>query len=360
MRTLATVLLCVLLLAGCSSTPASPTAPPTTTPSAAVSETPTPTPTPTATQEQETGESAPAAPFGGSCEAAFGDGPLAALTDLPVSEVSPWLDIDNIIFRQGGGLVCTSSEQKGTFVQLAVIAANAVDSVDQSVTCVKGGLEWGPKNACFTEVVQNGFRLSGVIAFRSGSLAANTPKAQALVDGFTGAAAGSTAPPTPIPADGAWQLPLNCSGIDAALDEKSEFKNKYMKAGHGRGGTDVFVPPAITEFVGSYDEPLSYCGWHGTKALSEKQLAAGGIDYFVFTAAGGAAWAFDEIRASYDTTEISIPGVERAMLVDETSYGNYIYVADGPNLIYGGWTDGDGADRYAGLAKVVNLLNEDS
>ena len=287
-----------------------------------------PTPTPTPTQAQETGDVRPAAVFD-TCDDVFGSGVVDEFVG-PV-EWSTALNIDEVVFAQARGLACDSvftETQQG--MQIAVVPASAVDTVDEKLTCIKHGLEWGPHHACFVETESNGIRLSGVVTFGSGTIAESTAKTEGLVAGFTAQAATVTVPPAPIPADGAWPLPVECAGVRAEFDAESVLKNPHLEE-VSRGGGDVFTPPAVWEVAGGYDDPTTICGWFATEGLSDSQIAAGGYDSLISYNAGGGAWAFDALAANADVTEITVDGADRAAIVAR-DYFRFILVADGPNL----------------------------
>jgi hypothetical protein len=300
----------------------------------------------------------PAAVFGGSCEAAFGAGSLEGVTSAEVGGPS-WISAENIAFESARGLLCITPGGKGTFVDFAIIPASAVDAVTERLECKSGGLEWGPKLACFVETEVNGIRLSGVVAFRKGTTADNTAKARALVEGFEAAAASATPTSAPIAADGAWAFPTDCLALDALIDEKTLFVNPTIKPSHGRGGTDVFTPPAIVELAGGYEEPVTTCSWHSSKDVTDKQKKAGALNWFVVDVVGGGAWAIDGISAQPEMTEITIPGVDRAFINVEEGFTPYysIYVADGPNYLETSGTGGDGTELYPGITATIAALD---
>ena len=318
---------------------------------------PSATPTPEATQEPETGLTQPEQLFDGSCSNAFGEGTISEVIGVPFEPTLQYAP-DALQVEQTGGLLCFGgADDYSARVDLAIVSAELLAPVKDTFACQKGGLEFAPWATCFIEKDKSGLRLSGVVVFADGTVDANRAKAKQLIAAFADNAAALDTVRIPIPAEGAWHNPFDCAAFDEALDQSSAFGGTTGLTVYGRGGGDVFYPPAMFEVAGDYDTNSGVCSFGTSKGLTEKQYAAGMMDRGVFFIVGGAAWAFERYFTDPTATEITIEGADRALVTKNYGATHQIVVTRGPNLLVVTNVTQTGAPRANLIRQALDALD---
>jgi len=357
----AAVVVAILLLAGCAQAPA-----PTddgATPTAPVVESPTPTPEPT--QEQETGLVRPAQVFEGDCDSVFSIDELKAILG---SSIAPSGDpevtgefVPPLLVEQVSGVNCSWATKNYTNGLVVTVLPAAAVTSREAKQCAKGDLEFNPNISCQMESEINDIRLSGIAWFGKGNAAINGEKTAKLVEIFESKAAAATAVPLPIPADGAWQNPAECSLIEPLLGNPGMLNGTDDLQVYQGGGSDAYFTPAESELNGFIDDQdqvqCAITTADPNRVLTKDELAAGMIRSAGFGAVGGAAWAQELIAEIPGTQEITIPGVERALLI-KSENGTRLAVFDGPNYLQVTFEPGTSKKTYSSIALVLKALNE--
>jgi hypothetical protein len=320
-----------LALAGCA-----PSAEP-------VAEPEVPVVTPTPTRAPETGEAAPAAVFGGGCDAVFTEAQLVevfAVGGATVGEAGRGPgNPDESLIAQLGGVNCVwdASDVEGTFHYMlygSVIPAVSVDASDVALNdCYVG-----PEGYCEFATTSGGLTLSGMLYLKEGSdRAAFDSRIDAVTAAFADSATTQAGYLPPVQAATAWSLDFECSSVQSLVLGGIGSPDLPVL----EGGYDAFPTPAERELWGSRDTLA--CGWLGKNTDP-------GVSYLSFSFLGGAAWAVDRSGTPYE-----IEGVDFA----SSSVDGFqtIEVVDGVNWLQVYVTPGHDPEVKAMIVELLAVLN---
>lgn len=332
-RVLVAALTASLLLYGCA--PAvEPT--PSSTPTLASS------PTPEPTQTQETGFTRPASVFGGDCSAVFDEAEvstfLGSAANLRPPSTEP-RDLSPVFtfVEQAGGLECSWASLDGQSGIEVAVGPEGAAAFTETAGCFA---VYGEATGCALISTANMTRLSGIVWAQSATETALQAAADSLVAVFEEKAVLAPPVPVPLPADGAWQSPVDCDAIVASVDFDALLGGGPYEGGFGGGNDNYFTP---------LDQSLrknttAYCDvYNGTTG-----------DYLNFGALGGARWNEQTVAAILGATAVSVPGLDVVIL--RPAYDSYyIEVFQGPNWLQ---TYSDNPESvYPAMLAIVEFLD---
>ena len=306
----------VALLAGCSAAPA---------------------PEPPAALE------APARVFDGDCAAMFTESALSEALGLALvaTSVTDGVYPARALVEQHGGVRCGwGTADFSTVVYLVAVPAEAVTiAEDDSCGTIGSGA-----NTCTIDATSNGIRVSGIVAATGGETAVLLENVTAIEALFAATATAGQAVPAPIPVDGAWATPADCSAVLGAVDFAVMF-----------GVTDTFSWLDGAD-AGAYFPPVERALW-GTHASPTCSIASNNPDQFYgidFSVLGGGAWVRDAVAAQQGATVVTVAGLDT--VIERQSDGfTTIDVFDGVN-----WLEtfaAEPAAMYPIITKIVESLN---
>ena len=280
------------------------------------------TPMPTATQARETGLVPPARPFGGDCANLMTDAEASTiLGGKPVAAFS----FDSDFFAPEysvelhAGMHCNWVPVDGTFsdsIQVVVLPADAAGYVEPSGCEPAGETFLAPR--CAVEAVVNGTRVSGSIWIDADSTEPVAAATAQFLQLFSERANVAVPAPTPIPAVGAWALPVDCKSVVAAGDFSAVSGLGPAVTGGQTGGTDVRPAPAEVALWGGLGTP--FCS-----------VANGSVDV-TFVASGGGRWMESGVATA--GTPFAIDGYESAYTSPGQVGLTRVDVFDGPNWLH--------------------------
>jgi hypothetical protein len=274
-----------------------------------------------ASQARETGMSRPARPFEGDCAKLMSDAEASSILGLDAT-LTVYPPIPDLMFAPEvtvelhAGLRCSWGHQGGGNAGLYITLFPAeVASYDAPSACGPAGDSDVPH--CPVEAVVNGTRVSGTLWMVTESSRPLSNAVDAFIELFTTRADNLVPAPVPIPAAGAWALPVDCVGIVAAGDFSQVAGLGASVVGDHVGGTDAYYPPAEAALWGSFGLP--FCSVTGT------------VDV-VFVAMGGGRW-FESTVAS-TATPFAIEGYESAYVSPGQLDLTKVDIFDGPNWLH--------------------------
>ena len=280
-------------------------------------------PTPTATQARETGLVAPARPFGGDCTALMSDSEATAIlgTAVELRTASSQDYAPEVTIELHAGFRCRWDSADGSFstgVSVAILPADAASYEPPSGCRPEDEEMIGPR--CAVEAVVNGSRVSGTLYAESKSIEQVESATAAFLSLFEERANAATPAPVPLPAIGAWALPVDCAAVVAAGDVSAVPGLGAAAVGmrFPFGGHDYAFAAADALENGSAEFP--YC-WIDGEAADVTFVAMGGGRWLESTvAAGGTPFAIEGYESAYLT-----PGQENLTKVD---------IFHGPNWLH--------------------------
>jgi hypothetical protein len=331
----------VAVLAGCGPTvpvpdPTDSAAP---TPSATPSETRTPTPTPT--QVAETGFVQPRQAFDGDCSAIFS---TAELTDLAGRGLTlkytgnPLALSFDYLAPQAGAVTCTWAN-KTWASGLSFVVLPEASAVDTTPVSWCGEVESGGL-ACAFDATENSLRISGRIFNSTASKSALKVKAHEVEALFVDHAAALTdVTPAPIPADGAWSMPLDCAAIARDVDLGAVFGVSGTFSGGESGG-----------FGADYVERILWPGlvWPRCGAWNEKANKD-----VLFSIVGGGRWAEESIASTDGAVRRTVAGVDAVYEIPSVN-GKIVHLFDGVNWLV---IDASSSKNTAVGVAILDYLN---
>lgn len=319
-RYFSVALLTLVVLSGCAT--ASPGGPNFT----AAEETLQASPTPEPTQARETGLIAPAQVFGGDCAALFTEAEVSSVmgVDMFAETMSTSAYSDQAAIEQMGGIQCIwrhdlSQSSGGDYLVawLVLFPQGAVEFQTPDIPCGRPDWQGDDESNCYVDEVRNGIRISGLMS-GSGSLEASVePARAALLEIFDERATPAAAAPVPLPAVGAWAMPMDCQAIVAAADLSAVPGLGAQSYGEGTGGRGGPLPLVLSYIHG--DDQLIGCEIIGESASVE------------FLALGGMRWKSDTTQ-SEGQSGLDIAGLDEVI----ATYLGEVYqidVIDGPNWL---------------------------
>jgi hypothetical protein len=331
----------VAVLTGCGPTAPVPESTDSAAPTPSVTPSETPTPTPTPTQAAETGFEQPRQAFDGDCSAIFS---TAELTDLAGSGLklryagnSLALSFDYLA-PQAGAVTCTWANKSFTS-GLSVVVLPEASAVDPAPASGCGTNE-GDNKYCKFDATENSLRVSGSIFSATTSTSSLQSKAHEVEALFVDHAAALTdVAPAPIPADGAWSMPLDCAAVARDVD----FGSVFGVTGKFTGGEDG-------GFGGGYVEDILWPGLQWPRCGASNAKASVGVTYMII---GGGRWAEESIASADGAVPKTVPGVD-AVYLTPTGYGKTIDMFDGVNWLTISWSSSNGT---AAGAAIIDYLN---
>ncbi len=304
------LLLAVAVLAGCALLPvADDTAP---------DVAPTLLPTPVPTQARETGLVAPARPFGGDCGALMSESEADALlggdAELSTSAPDPGYGPRVTVELHGGMRCAWSSEAPSIGIFVVLLPADAANYAPPSA-CTGDDGDFRP--SCAVEDVVNGTRVSGSVAADSVEIAEGVTTAFLAL--FEDRANATPPAPVPVPALGAWVLPVNCAAVVAAGDFSTVPGLGATSTGDGVLGNDFerLFSDGERALEGPTGVPI--CEIYGSDATVD------------FVASGGGRWL--ESTVATVATSFAIEGYESAYVSGDGEI-KQVDVFDGPNWLH--------------------------
>jgi hypothetical protein len=333
----------VALLAGCG--PAVPLPEPTDsaapTPTVTPSETLTPTPAPTPTQAAETGFVQPRQPFDGDCSAIFSAAEISDFVGsgkkLRYSGNDLAIGFDYIA-PQAGAVTCTWTD-KGFTSGLSIVVLPEASAVDATPASGCGSNEGG-NTVCSLDATENSLRISGSIFSATAPKSKLQAKAHDVEALFVDHAAALTdVASAPIPADGAWSMPLDCAAVARDVDFGAVFGIKGKFTGDTDGG-----------FGADYAEHILWPGLQWPRCGAWNLKSSTGVTYMII---GGGRWAEEDIASADGSVRKTVAGVD-AVYVTPTAYSKTINMFDGVNWLIVDYSSSKGT--AAGVA-IIDYLN---
>jgi hypothetical protein len=333
----------VAVLAGCGPTAPVPestdSAAPT--PSVTPSETPTPTPTPTPTQAAETGFVQPRQVFDGDCSAIFS---TAELTELAGSGLTlrhtgnPLALSFDYLAPQAGAVTCTWANKSFTS-GLSFVVLPEASAVDPDPASGCGEIESGSVSCAF-DATENALRISGRIFSGTASKSALKAKAHDVEALFTDHASALTdVTPAPIPADGAWPMPLDCAAVARDVDFGAVFGVTGKFSGGESGG-----------FGADYVEKILWPGLVWPRCGVWNREANKDVIYSIV---GGGRWAEESIASTDGAVRRTVAGVDAVYEIPSVN-GKIIHMFDGVNWLV--IDNSTSRGRAVGVA-IIDYLN---
>jgi len=306
-RTVALVALVasVVLVAGCATTP----------PAASPSQ---PSPAQTAAQAVETGETAPAAVFGGECASVLTDEQLATVFGGEARSLTYELAYrpDGVLVQQFGGVRCLwrGGDENAAFdyyLDAAALPASALDgaSISSKPCEVLAGFEV----RCEVAVEAHGVLFSTLLGLPEETTLDDADGfAAQLAEAFESNASTQDDYLAPIQAGDAWPLDFSCA--DLAIDVPELL-----------GNDNLDLTPDLFE---THESPVERVLWGDRQALGCSWVDNSGQGSTVqVVALGGAAWAAEPFSADYP-----VDGVDSVTVSDEAGLRTF-NVVDGPNWL---------------------------
>jgi len=287
-------------------------------------------------QLPETGETRPAAVFGGSCDAVLPPSELAGALGSKHSarELVPEGFAADYAVAQIGGLRCA---WEGDAYILATLwpEAAAVESTPRG--CGTQLADMDGDIHCDFDVTVNGTRIAGLAAFTGLTKNQSTATLADVLAVFTASANAAEPVPLPIPAPESWSNPVSCSFLEPLVSDPTILNGAANPVVGGAPGRGAYYSPIELELRGILSDPMqTECTIYAKKPLTDKQRAKGLFDYLGIEVVGGAAWAQNDVEALSYATETTIEGADRAFVVKESAtsgYGTWFAVFDGPNYL---------------------------
>jgi hypothetical protein len=276
-------------------------------------------PTPTPTQVRETGLTPPARPFDGDCANLLTEAEASSLlgesaTLYPFE--GPQLDA-TVALHAGVWCFWVAADRDGSVGLDVVLLPEQAVSYDIQHGCEPAGEMYGSAR-CAVEAVANGTRISGSLWDSTNAVDTTAVTRDAFVDLFTERANAATPAPVPIPAIGAWALPVDCASVVAAGDFSAVPGLGASSTGDHTGGTDVLPPAAEMALWGGLGMP--YCEVRGEAAN------------VLFVGSGGGRWL--ESSVAETTTPFAIEGYESAYVSPGQDGLTKVDIFDGPNWLH--------------------------
>jgi hypothetical protein len=215
----------------------------------------------------------------------------------------PWrFEAGYVAIAQFGGIHCVwSSGPPGdvdtAYVSVVVLPTRSVaEAVEHALSC--------ESNYCNFDTSVSGFELFGSAS------GPNDPSATAtmLTARFSQALAAQPVPDAYSPAD-AWAPQVDCASLDPAGSIGTVLGDPAI-VGYPYGG-DAEANRGF--YVASRASALSECTW-----ISETDRTAPSAEVDILP---GGAWIYDEIAATSGATAVTVPGLDRGLLVEDTFYG---------------------------------------
>lgn len=282
-----------------------------------------PSPSSTAiSQARETGLIAPARPFDGDCANLLTDAEASTILGSPSAAFVPSFDwAPEYIVELNAGAHCQWSPVDGSFsasIKVVLLPAGAVD-YDAPANCEPGGEFAQYLGAvCPIEATVNEIRVSGAVWGGGNEVGPATTMRDAFIDIFTPRASAGASPPVPLPAIGAWALPVDCAAVVAAGDFSAVPGLGAVSTGGHAGGTDVPFAPAETALWGGLGMP--FCGVTGESVE------------VIFVASGGGRWMESAVAAT--GTPFVIDGYESAFVTPGQVGLTKVDIFQGPNWLH--------------------------
>ena len=290
----------------------------------------TPTPTPTA----EPIPSAPAQVFGGDCDAVLTAAQAGEALGMPMSVMTagdPKITPQEFAVRQLGGLDCgwaPTAAQTGARIAIVVLPAAFMEPTDTTKPyCYGSDSGTGWTASCSFNVEGSGFWLSGVASTPVGTTNedARTAIAKLSAQFSLNAAAAPVFVPTPT-APGSW---TDTTQTDCMADSEP------LAAALAETGITAAPGNAAGELPHGFYRAL---GSAGTAAcMWSREASTGRDDVFDTDILPGAAWVQTQLAALPGVTEVSVAGVERALLSNpDPALGRApgLDIFDGPNWLH--------------------------
>ena len=313
-RIIGTAIVVAIALTGCAAQGQPPEAPP----SLSSGEGATAEPT---SQARETGLVAPAQVFGGACDAVFTAAEISAAVGLAVTQTARGNSPDSDPIEQLGGMECSWSNEAdpgSVSVWIFVFPDGAVTYDPPSDVCESQTVESGDP-VCLLEATESGIRLSGLIMAGSMDAAMVQTARSTLLDLFAQRAAAAEPTPLPLPAIGAWEMPVQCESVVAGADLSTVAGLGAGSTGEGSGGRGGHMPYAVTGLHG--DDDLPFC------------LVVGESAEVPFTALGGMRWKGQQTAEAGGATPLTVDGLDSVYVSPTRNGGFTVDVLDGPNWL---------------------------
>ena len=304
------------------------------------------------------GTERPAQVFGGDCASVFSNAELSGLVGTAMApqdfgnlELSPYGGlITDTAAVTAGGLICAwSAEGNPGVPPLAAFGffyESTIDAVPET-DCGAPYSEGMDGESCTIEHVTGGIRMSGSLGLGSDGGADAKSVANELIDLFEKRVESeqSVAPTAPA---GSWRNPIDCKGLDEAIDA-SDLYGETLVWNDFPGGSGNGPIKSLWSLL-QRGHSLS-CFWD-----------VGDDGFFGATVGllGGGAWIEPTI-VDAGATEVTIDGLDHAYVLASSDSGDStftLYVIDGPNILsLNQEGNGDFTARYPFVVGIIAALN---
>jgi len=339
----------VVLLAGC----AAPAAEPTPTATAPVV---TPTPTPTVPVDvPNPGGTPPEQAFNGDCLTVFSPEDVEIAATWPAMNPTGFVNSvpDMALVHQYGGLGCVWTPVDGVegFLQATVVPQEVLSpGLEDGTTCF---LQTEKTYICTIDVESNGYHLSANLTTANNSSSAKASSASAVLAEIFVSHASALEPATVIEQpEESWPLAFTCADLAKKAKVGKALDNENLV--NADGGGNVQVTSAETDLWGG--RPFLRCYWRDDSADADQ------IGEVTVAVLGGGAWTQLEVAQLPGAEEVSIDGVELAIVVhdpDGTGLpGADLHIFDGVNWMVLSATDTEPEALYAAVPGLIKGLGK--
>jgi len=257
-----------------------------------------------ATSTPEPEPTGPERVFGGDCAGLASVDAVSAVVGAPLTlQVLPWrFEAGYVAIGQFGGIHCVWSsgvwgDAETAYLSVVVLPTRSIaEAVEHTLSCESDYCDFGATVA--------GFEIYGSVSGPTDPSAMATT----LTARFSEALTAQPVPDAYSPAD-AWAPQVDCASLDPAGSIGTVLGDPSIK-GYPYGG-DAEGNRGF--YVANRASGLTDCSWY-----SETDRAAPSAEADLLP---GGAWVYDEIAATAGATPVTVPGLDRGLVVENTFYG---------------------------------------